>query len=142
LSVYNTNFYCRLALGNGVVDLGTYARQRRSTSSSSSSRSRQSQDDQIDKTLQHHEEWMQYIIMMIKEKYLQLCNFSNFIQILLNHILNDFLEQGYTPYSSPQPPPFPCPTTPGDTSTHTSIARMLMKLLFCIQARISIIKHA
>jgi hypothetical protein len=51
LSVYNTNFYCRLALGDGVVDCGTYAQQWCSTSSSSSSQPCQSWDDQIDETL-------------------------------------------------------------------------------------------
>jgi hypothetical protein len=55
-----------LALGDEVVDRGTYARQRHSRSSSSSSQSRQSWDDQTDETLQHHEEWMQYIILMIQ----------------------------------------------------------------------------
>jgi hypothetical protein len=51
-------------------------------------------------------------------KYLQVCNFSNFIQILLNCILNDFLQKGYTPYGMPSPPPsFPRPTTLGDPST-------------------------
>jgi hypothetical protein len=65
MSVYNTNFYCRLALGDRVVYRGTYARQWRSSFSSSSSRSHQSQDDQTDETLRRHEEWMQYIILMI-----------------------------------------------------------------------------
>jgi hypothetical protein len=50
-------------------------------------------------------------------KYLQVCNFSNFIQILLNRVLNDFLQQGYTSYHAPPLPSFPRPTTPGDPST-------------------------
>jgi hypothetical protein len=58
---------------------------------------------------------MQYIISMIQVKYLQVCNFFNFIQILLNRILNDFLQQGYTLYRAP--PPFPRPTTLDDPST-------------------------
>jgi hypothetical protein len=66
MSVYNTNFYCRLTLGDGVVDHWTYARQRCSSSSSSTSRFCQSQDDQTDKTLRRHEEWMQYIISMMQ----------------------------------------------------------------------------
>jgi hypothetical protein len=66
LLVYNTNFYCNLALGDGVVDRETYARQRYSTSSSSSSLSRQSRDNQTDETLRCHEEWMQYIISMMQ----------------------------------------------------------------------------
>jgi hypothetical protein len=66
LSVYNTNFYCRLALGDGVVDRGTYAQQRHSSSSSSSSRSHQSQDDKTDETLRRHKEWMTYIISMMQ----------------------------------------------------------------------------
>jgi hypothetical protein len=45
-----------LALGNGVVDRGIYARQWRSTSSSSSNQSRQSWDDQTNETLRCHEE--------------------------------------------------------------------------------------
>jgi hypothetical protein len=60
---------------------------------------------------------MQYIISMIHVKYRQVCNFSNFIKILLNRVLNDFLQEGYTPYNAPPPPPFPRPTTPGDPST-------------------------
>jgi hypothetical protein len=59
LLVYNTNFYCRLALGDGVVDRGTYAWSWLSTSSSSSNWSCQSCDDQTD------EEQMQYITSMI-----------------------------------------------------------------------------
>jgi hypothetical protein len=55
-----------LALGDGVVDRGTYARQWHSSSSSLSSQSRQSQDNQTDEMLQHHEEWMQYIISMMQ----------------------------------------------------------------------------
>jgi hypothetical protein len=47
--------------------------------------------------------------------YLQVCNFSNFITILLNYVTNDFLHQGYTLYGPP--PLFPRPTTPGDPST-------------------------
>jgi hypothetical protein len=43
--------------------------------------------------------------------------FFHFIQILLNRVLHDFLQQGYTPYGVPQPPPFPQPTTPDDPST-------------------------
>jgi hypothetical protein len=66
MSVYNTKFYCRLALGDGVVNRGIYARLRRSSSSSSSSRSRQGRDDQTDETLRRHEEWMQYIISMMQ----------------------------------------------------------------------------
>jgi hypothetical protein len=66
LLVYNANFYCRLALGDGVVDRGTYARSWLSTSNSSCSRSRQSQHDQTDEMLRRHEEWMQYIILMIQ----------------------------------------------------------------------------
>jgi hypothetical protein len=66
MSVYNTNFYCRLAFGDGVVDRRTYARQRHSSSSSSSSQFRQSRNDQTDETLRHHEEWMQYIISMMQ----------------------------------------------------------------------------
>jgi hypothetical protein len=47
---------------------------------------------------------MQYIIPMLLVKYIQeLCNFFNFIQILFNHVLHDFLQQGYTPYGAPQP---------------------------------------
>jgi hypothetical protein len=59
---------------------------------------------------------MQCIILMIQVKYLQVCNFSNLIQIFLNHVLNDLMQQGYTPYGVP-PPPFPRPTTPSDPST-------------------------
>jgi hypothetical protein len=55
-----------LALGDGVVDRGTYARQRHCTSSSSSNWSHQSRDDQTDETLRRHEEWMQYIISMMQ----------------------------------------------------------------------------
>jgi hypothetical protein len=66
LLIYNTNFYCRLALDDAVVDHGTYARPWLSTSRSSSSRSRQSWDNQIDETLRRHEEWMQYILSMIQ----------------------------------------------------------------------------
>jgi hypothetical protein len=62
LSVYNTNFYCRLALGDGVVDCGSYARQRRSTSTSSSCRSHQSRDDQMDDILRCHKEMMQHMM--------------------------------------------------------------------------------
>jgi hypothetical protein len=58
LSIYNNNFYCRLALGDEVVDRGSYAQQQRSSSTSLSSRSHQSQDDQNNETLQHHEEMM------------------------------------------------------------------------------------
>jgi hypothetical protein len=54
-----------LVLGDGVVDRGTYARQRRSYSSSSSSRSRQSWDDQTDEMLRRHEDMIQYIISMM-----------------------------------------------------------------------------
>jgi hypothetical protein len=46
---------------------------------------------------------------------LQVCNFSNFITILLNGVTNDFLQQGYTPYDLPLP--FSHPTTPGDPLT-------------------------
>jgi hypothetical protein len=62
LSVYNTNFYCRLALGDGMVDHGSYARQWRSSSTSSSSRSHQSRDEQNDEWLQCHEELMQNLM--------------------------------------------------------------------------------
>jgi hypothetical protein len=55
-----------LALGDGVVDRGTYARQLRSCSSSLSSRSRQSRYDQTDETLQRHEDMMQYTISMMQ----------------------------------------------------------------------------
>jgi hypothetical protein len=107
-----------LVFDDGVVDRGTYAQQWCSTSSFSSSRSRPSWDNQTDQTLQCHEEWMQYIISMVHVKYLQvLCNFSNFIQILLNRVLHDFLQQGYTPYGGTQPPLFSRTTTPGDPST-------------------------
>jgi hypothetical protein len=74
-----------------VVDRGTYARPRLSTSISSSSRSHQSRDDQTDETLRYHEEWMQYIIMMIQVNIFKYAIFSNFIEILLNRVLNDFL---------------------------------------------------
>jgi hypothetical protein len=50
-------------------------------------------------------------------KYLQVCNFSNFIKILLTYVPNDFLQQGYTLYGAPPLPPFPHPTTPGDPLT-------------------------
>jgi hypothetical protein len=61
---------------------------------------------------------MQYIISMLQVKYLQvLCNISNFIQILLNCVLHDFLQQGYTLYSAPQQPPFHRPTISGDPLT-------------------------
>jgi hypothetical protein len=133
----------RLALGDEVVDHGTYARQWYSTFSSSSSRSLQSQDDQTVRTLQCHEEWMQYIISMIQVKYLQvLCKFSSFIKILLNHVLNDFLQHGYTPYDAPQPPSFPHPTTLGDPSTPHIDSSQVNETTIFIQARISIIKHA
>jgi hypothetical protein len=46
--------------------------------------------------------------------YLQVCNFPNFITILLNCVTNDFLQQGYTPYGPP--PLFPHPSTPGEPS--------------------------
>jgi hypothetical protein len=60
---------------------------------------------------------MQYIISMLQVKYHQVqCNFSDFIQILLNRVLHDFLQQGYTPYGAPQLPPFPRPTIPGNPS--------------------------
>jgi hypothetical protein len=55
-----------LALGDGVVDRGTNARQLRSSSSSSSSRSRQSRYDQTDETLRRNEDMMQYIISMMQ----------------------------------------------------------------------------
>jgi hypothetical protein len=45
------SLYCKLALGDGVVDCGTYAQQRRSSNNSLSSRSDQSRDDQTDETL-------------------------------------------------------------------------------------------
>jgi hypothetical protein len=61
---------------------------------------------------------MQYIISMLQVKYLQvICNFFNFIQILVNRVLHDFLQQGYTVYGVPQPLPFSRPTTLGDPST-------------------------
>jgi hypothetical protein len=73
MSVYNTNFYCRLALGDGVVDCGSYARQWHSSSTSLSSQSRQSRDDKNDETSRCHEEMMQnmmqsqqYIISMMQ----------------------------------------------------------------------------
>jgi hypothetical protein len=59
MSVYNTNFYCRLSLGDGMVDRGTYAWQRRSCSSSSNSQSSQSRDDKTDEMLRRHEDMMQ-----------------------------------------------------------------------------------
>jgi hypothetical protein len=49
--------------------------------------------------------------------YLQVCNFSNFITILLNHVTNDFLQQGYALYGPLPPPPFHHPTTSSDPST-------------------------
>jgi hypothetical protein len=62
-----------LALGNGVVDCGSYARQRRSSSTFLSSRSRQSQDEQNEERFQRQEELIQnlmqsqqYIISMIQ----------------------------------------------------------------------------
>jgi hypothetical protein len=65
--------YCRLGLGDGVVDRGSYARKRRSSSTSSSYRSRQSQDAQNDEMLWRHEEMMQnlmqsqqYIILIMQ----------------------------------------------------------------------------
>jgi hypothetical protein len=51
-----------LALGDGVVDRGSHARQQRSTSTSSSSQSCQSWDDQNDKTLRCHEEMLQHMM--------------------------------------------------------------------------------
>jgi hypothetical protein len=49
--------------------------------------------------------------------YLQVCNFFNFIKILLNYVPNDFLQQAYTPYGAPPPLTFPRLTTPGNPST-------------------------
>jgi hypothetical protein len=43
--------------------------------------------------------------------------FFNFIKILLNCVPNNFLQQGYTPYSAPLLPPFHRPTTWGNPLT-------------------------
>jgi hypothetical protein len=50
------------------------------------------------------------------DNYIQVCNFSNFITILLNYVTNSFIQQVYTLYGPP-PPPFPRPTTLGNPST-------------------------
>jgi hypothetical protein len=54
-----------LTLGDGVVDHGSYARQRRSTFTFSSSWSRQSRDDRNDETLRHHQEMMQHMMPVV-----------------------------------------------------------------------------
>jgi hypothetical protein len=80
LSVYNTNFYYRLALGDGVVDRESYARQWRSSSTSSSSRVKQNE-----KMFQHQEEPIQnlmqsqhYIISMMQVTILKYAIFFQF----------------------------------------------------------------
>jgi hypothetical protein len=62
LSVCNTNFYCRLALGDGVVSCGSYAQQWCSSSTSLSSRSHQSQDEQNEERFQCQEELIQNLM--------------------------------------------------------------------------------
>jgi hypothetical protein len=141
LPVYTTNFYCRLALGDGVVDYGTYARQRRSTSISSSSRSCQSQDNQTDETLRLHEEWMQYIISMIQVKYIQVCNFSILYKYFLITCLMTSCSKDTLHTVCHNRRHFLMPPHRAIHQPHTSTARRSMKLLFCIQVKISIIKH-
>jgi hypothetical protein len=51
--------------------------------------------------------------------------------ILLNCVTNDFLKQGYTPYSLS--PPFPHPTTPDDPST-PHIESSQAKLYFALKS--------
>jgi hypothetical protein len=142
LLVYNTNFYYRLTLGDRVVDHRTYARQQYSTSSSSSSRSCQSRDDQIDEMLRCHEEWMQYIISMMQ---INIFEYAIFL-ILYKYCLTMYL---VTPWSKGtlctvhhRRRHFLIPPHQAIHQPHTSTSRLSIKLLFCIQAGISIIKHA
>jgi hypothetical protein len=142
LSVYNTNFYCRLVLGDGVVDRGTYARQRHSTSSSSSSRSRQSQDDQMNETLRHHEELMQYIISMMQVNIFKYAIFSILCKYCLTAYLTTSCSKGTLRTVHRCHRHFLVPPHRAIHRPHTSTNRRSIKLLFYIQARILIIKHA
>jgi hypothetical protein len=56
LHVYNTYFYYRLALDDGVVDCGSYARQYHTFSTSSFSQSRQSHDTEMEERLRCQDE--------------------------------------------------------------------------------------
>jgi hypothetical protein len=142
LLVCNTNFYCRLALSDGVVDRGTYARQRCSTFSFSSSWSRQSREDQTDEMLRRHEEWMHYIISMIQVNIFKYANFPILYKYCLTAYLMTSCSKGTLHTMRHCRHHFLIPPHRVIHRPHTSITRKSMKLLFCIEARISIIKHA
>jgi hypothetical protein len=78
-----------LALGDGVVDRTSYARQRPSSSTFSSSRSRQSQDKQNKERLQCHDDdakpYAEPAMYHLDDlgNYLQVYNFFNFITLFL-----------------------------------------------------------
>jgi hypothetical protein len=81
-----------------------------------SSQSRQSWDDQNDGMLRCHKVMMQnlmqnqqYIITDDVGNYIQVCNFFNFITILLDYVTNGFFQQWYNPYGPSAL--FPHPTT-------------------------------
>jgi hypothetical protein len=114
-------------------------RQRCSTSSFSSSWSHQSRDDQNNETLRHHGEWMQY--MMIQVNIFKYANFPILYKYCLIPYLMTSCSKG-TLCTVCHRHCFLIPPHRAIHRPHTSTARRSMKLLFCIEARISIIKHA
>jgi hypothetical protein len=140
LLVYNTNFYCRLALGDEVVDRGTYARPRLSTSNSSSSQSCQSRDDQTDEMLRHHDEWIQYIILMIQVNIFKYVIFSILYKYCLTMYLTTSCSKGRLCTVRRRCHRFSRPTTPGDPSTpqvdSSQVGKTIIYFIFKAESRL------
>jgi hypothetical protein len=135
LLVYNTNFYCRLALGDGVVDRGTYARPRLSTSNSSSSQSCQSRDDQTDEMLRHHDEWIQYIISMIQVNIFKYVIFSILYKYCLTMYLTTSCSKGRLCTVRRRCHRFLVPPHRAIHLPHRSTAHRSVKLLYILYSR-------
>jgi hypothetical protein len=132
LLVYNTNFYCRLALGDVVVDRGTYVRLRLSTSSSSSSQSQQIRGGQIVETLRHHEEWIQYIISMIQVNIFKYVIFPILYKYCLTAYLMTYCSKCILCMVCCRCHCFPVPPHRAIHRPHRSTTRRSVKLLYIL----------
>jgi hypothetical protein len=115
-----------------MVDRGTYARQWLSTSNSSSSRYRQSRDDQTNETLRRHEEWMQYIILMIQVNIFKYAIFPILYKYCLTTYLTTSCSKGTLHTVCRRRCHFLVPPHRVIHRPHRSIARRSVKLLYIL----------